>query len=265
MGKYLGSVLCIHHRDTAPSMAIYEDDWSKAGDTLYQYYCFGCKASGYLDEGEADTLLSTTVKIKDKTKAVDTSVFRDGFSPQAKEFLALRNIESTWYIDYGIRETQHGLLYLPCYDYTRVEIGCQFRDIEGGTPKVWSGSGIGGKYPSYSVIYGYGSMNTEWTHYRKLVVVESILDGLSLWSRLGFMSVALLGTNPSGEFFSFVSTHVDKNHSRVHVVFDPDTPGQASARKLVDKLGVLGYNVINICLENVVYRVNKSVLEDVLI
>lgn len=257
MGKYLGSVLCIHHRDTAPSMAIYTHD-----DVLGQcsYYCFGCKASGYMLEDEADELLST-IKQKSTVYSNPPYLYLDEFSPHAKEFLASRNIESKWYKDYGIKETSKGLLYLPCYDHSRVEIGGQMRDINNGQPKVWSVAGVDGSYPSYSVIYGYEKKGNSLDQYRHLRLVESILDGLSLWSRCGYMSVALLGTNPSSEIFKFLSKHINKRFSKISIIFDPDNPGQDAAIKLVDKLRAFGYNVNNICLEDVVYRVSKSEIE----
>ena len=273
MGKYLGSTLCIHHRDSNASMAIYAEGTNSFDGFRYSYYCFGCQASGYLDEDEAQDLLSTSRSTKKYTPRTDKYTLKDTVSPQAKEFLASRNIESKWYIDYGIRETLEGYLYLPCYDYSRREIGYQLRQLrkediinpEGfcfptSSPKIWSCPGDGGKYPSYSQVYGYSLRERTID----MAIVESVLDGLSLWSRCGIPSIALLGTNPSGDFFRSLPICA-VGIRELKIIFDPDTAGDESSARLVDKLRVLGYNVSRVVLEDKVYRVSKKILEDALL
>ena len=238
MSKYLGSVLCQHHRDSAPSMAIYENEPAHGNPyKRYSYYCFSCHASGYLSEDEATELLEK----REQTRILDVSRdIEDLDLPdrEAREFLKSRKVSWRDALDYGIMQ-KGDCLFLPCYNFSRQPIGYQLRSLDPEhKPKIWSVPGANGKYPTHSWVYGYaGFFDSDW-----LYIVESILDGLSIWSRYGVPSVAVLGTNPHKEFFESINRNVSKEFP-LKIVFDPDEAGESSSKLLLDKLKVLGYNV----------------------
>ena len=257
MSKYLGSVLCIHHRDSNPSMAIYRDD--RFYGELYSYYCFGCHASGFLDEDEAMDLLDTTpIKDKEPRKLkYELTIPYDVHS-----FLIDRQIQTKWYLDYGIMQHGDKELYLPCYDYNRKNIGAQIRSLEdNASPKIWSIPDESGKYPTHSWIYGYNGIYM--SRFKIVCIVESILDGLSIWSRVGLPSIAILGTNPTREFYQIL-TNLDKQYHRLYIMFDPDEAGLSSGIKLLGQLINIGYIACIPLLNDKVYRVETKKLKEVL-
>lgn len=236
MARYLGSVLCQHHRDSAPSMAIYEngDSWT-LGTYRYSFYCFSCHASGYLSEDEATELLE---KREARPPLTTNDKELDLPNKEAKEFLKFRCVSWRDALDYGIMQ-KGDALYLPCYNFNRQPVGYQLRSLDPDSkPKIWSVPGANGKYPTHSWVYGYaGLFDSDW-----LYIVESILDGLSIWSRYGIPSIAVLGTNPHKEFFETLNRNVSKSFP-LKIVFDPDEAGESSSKFLLDKLVILGYNV----------------------
>lgn len=231
MSKYLGSVICNYHRDTAPSMAIYENDRER-----HTFYCFSCHASGYLSEDEALDLLAKREYSRMAEYSLDEPL--DLPNREAREFLESRCVLWRDALDYGIMQTGDAL-YLPCYNFSRQPLGYQLRSLDPEhKPKIWSVPGANGKYPTHSWIYGYaGLFESDW-----LYIVESILDGLSIWSRYGVPSLAVLGTNPHKEFFETLNRNVSKSFP-LKIVFDPDEAGESSSKFLLDKLKVLGYSV----------------------
>ena len=247
MSKYLGSVLCSYHRDSAPSMAIYENEGTSGGFWCgskeyvverkdFSFYCFSCHAHGFLTELEVEELLEAKGARTEYNGYHEFSL--DLPNKEAKEFLKSRQVEEYWALDYGVMQRGYEL-YLPCYDYKRQPIGYQLRSLdEDAKPKIYSRPGENGKYPTHSWVYGYSGDN----EYNKLCLVESILDGLSIWSRYSTPSVAVLGTNPHPEFYKSLVDNVSREMELV-IIFDGDAAGESSGKFLLDKLKILGYNV----------------------
>ena len=267
MSKYLGSVCCLHHRDSSPSMAIYHEynSWSSG----YSYYCFGCHASGFLDEDEAMDLLDTKPKQRDSRilDKAQLTLLRD----PGIVFLDKRNIAIKWARDYGIESYESDKLYLPCYNYARKNIGAQTRSLDdNASPKIWSIPDESGKYPTHSWIYGYNGIYKQnmrdqtFSFLAKTVcIVESILDGLSIWSRVGIPSIAVLGTNPTREFYQTL-TNLDKKYHHLYIMFDPDNAGITSSLKLIAQLSAYGYSASIPLLEDKVYKIETKELKEVL-
>ena len=267
MSKYLGSVCCLHHRDSNPSMAIYSGEISHPYE--YSYYCFGCHATGYLDEDEAMDLLDNTPPKQDHRLWKECLTIPLEI---ASKFLRERQVDTKWYSDYGIMSYGDKELYLPCYDYNRKNIGAQIRSLEdNASPKIWSIPDESGKYPTHSWIYNYGKAKSyatidmwgESSDSKTICIVESILDGLSIWSRVGIPSIAVLGTNPTKEFYQTL-TNLDKKYHRLYIVFDPDNAGLSSAIRLVQQLGNIGYKASIPLIEDKVYKIETKRLKEVL-
>ncbi len=234
MSNFLGSVLCTQHDDSSPSMAVYENE-----DGSYSCHCFTCKFYSRLSKAEAHTLLDSMLargsglKRKHVTSHVEGAI--ESLNERARRFLQSRNVEEYWATDYGVG-IKEGRLYLPCLDRSRREIGYQLRALNDEyRPKV-EGRHKDGIYPGYSQVYGYDGL---W-RYERVALVESIIDGLSVWSRYRVPSIALLGTHPRPGFWR---TLVDVyKSSSLLLLFDNDEAGDEGARFLLDKLKVLGYS-----------------------
>lgn len=258
MSKYLGSVLCTYHKDNAPSMAIYENEEKEVVHypesrsvsfypKNFSFYCFSCHAHGFLSELEVEELLES------REVRFEYNCYHEGSldlpTKDAKKFLKSRQVEHYWALDYGVMQRGYEL-YLPCYDHKRQPIGYQLRSLdEDAKPKIYSRPGENGKYPTHSWVYGYSGDN----EYNKLCLVESILDGLSIWSRYSTPSVAVLGTNPHPEFYKSLVDNVSREMELV-IIFDGDVAGESSGKFLLDKLKILGYNVRVLKLEGRVWE-----------
>ncbi len=252
------------HVDNTPSCVIYDDG---------TYYCFGSKHTGVrwgrLDDNElknftTDATFSGSSGIiynregklkRSKTKLAKANLRDYMMMPEylsneqafpietnlVRGYINSRSLDNWRLFDYGARVARdyHSILF-PTYDITMNVTGCCVRDLKKNIT-IRLSNGL--EYPTYS----YYKYDTEYSYTvplrygmtKKLIWVESIVDGLSLdfiqHNTTCHAFIALLGTKwnklpwDDASFWEVLDMY-DK-----HIVcFDPDAA--QLERKLVLKL-----------------------------
>lgn len=174
---------CIHHDDSIPSMAVYEDG---------KYYCFGCKKSGKVN---ADIQMELDTQQPHKPTQVYTpKMYKNRYVPitdKGMEWLKSRAIKVSTAINYGIVENpkDNSLLY-PLYVDERV-VGYQKRNTKNKDTgrKYITYPDDKGVYPEWCIV------DVVYKSYPLIVyIVESVFDGLVINQYEKQPAIVLLGT-----------------------------------------------------------------------
>ncbi len=216
MSRVVRMIKCVFHKDTQPSLAIYQDG---------SYYCFGCHKFGK----DSNALGGVTKVYTNASKTVENiDRYLSRYNTHIVRELRARGISPELARQYGIKgHPTKPKVYIPCYDIYGIAAGALVR--------TW---GTQTKYftiayqqiPRYSCIFPSLFMSKLW-------IVESVFDGLSLYKKTGLAGIALLGTHLRDEsLFSYLVS------STCYVYFDPDAVFTASA--LVNRLWLHGIDAV---------------------
>lgn len=196
MVRRMVKIFCIRHDESVPSLVIYSD----------HAYCYACKYRFTLKEIE-DAIGYIPVQ-SEKPKRIYKPITSDiDESTEVKQFLRSRNINALVARIYGVKSTPNGL-YLPCYDFDGKLWGYQIRNLN-GEPKYINNT-LRDIYLGYSACIS----NSKF----RVVIVESIIDALSLVSREPLLEwIALLGTTLKPEVIQNII-----EYKNIYIYFDPD-------------------------------------------
>jgi len=206
-------IKCLWHDETVASLAIYTD----------HYHCYSCGRHGSLED--ISNILGYIPEVQDNHRIGYKPMIESIDRQEIDDFLKSRNISKMAATVYGVKGTAAGL-YLPCYDFKGKIWGYQIRRLHGEP-----------KYINTSIrphFYGYSSVGDTRLSYR-IVIVESIIDGLSLWSREPLLCwIALLGIHLRGGVISNLNYKAD-----IHIFLDPDV--SVVAYDIYDRLKIQGF------------------------
>lgn len=230
MSDLIQMTLCPFHAEKHPSFAIYA---SKTGSPTY--YCFGCHAYGRLSD-EIKELINTRESTKRENINLQNEQFDLSYSSWLKEFLSSRQISEPTAIIYGIRESAN-YIYLPCHYQFRKAVGGQLRTKAPESFPKYITIKHNGETPQYSIV----GLPTEKS--KKVFIVESIIDGLSLWERTNIPSICLLGTHMRHMCFDYI---LRMRRTSIFIMLDP--PAFIQGKKIMWTLrtwGIKAYLINN--------------------
>jgi len=195
--------LCPFHQDKNPSLKVYESTGT--------FYCFGCHKSGkVVEDGLMDVLdTSTESRVSYTNKELYKPLEIKGY-----QFLELRGIRGIDAHRYGVRGIINHSLLFPLYDFNSIETdACIIRYFDTiNNPKYKLLPNSRG-FMKYSTVFWH-----EFTKGGEFYLVESIIDGLSVYSKYGKPAIVCLGTKLSIEIVQKLS----ELEGTCLIYFDPD-------------------------------------------
>ena len=278
----IGNVVCEYHDDSDPSCAIYQNIDAR-GREYYTYYCFACKAHGYIRAGDVPTVLGRVVTVASDKPKPDLDKFWIGSEPAAgkigrpfayvyhsgpvQKFCTERHVQASALYNNNVRYNPvYKALVWQCHTFNDDVTTAQVRFLEASRReregqsevKAWAEHGPPKimhltvpnppvHEPKYARILTGWETWTGGPKARWLIVSESFMDGLAI-SSLDIPAscgiMSILSTNFSQAHLGVIHRVAQANKvPSILLAFDTDKSGLTAEMVYSRYLRALGYTV----------------------